>query len=112
MFKAYFRWRMSPLGKELLDALERGDTWKVSKDGEDWEHVKSGIVLWNWSHLLRVGHVPNVDIPDDDRRRLLNVHDQVTLKRAMKKMVRQYRVPAADKVINLLRLSQHKEIKP
>lgn len=112
MFKAYFRWRMSPLGKELLDALERGDTWRVSKDGEDWEHEKSGIVLWNWSHMLRVGVVPNTDITDGERRRLLNVHDQVALKRTMKKMVHQHKTTAAEKVLNLLRLSQHKENQP
>ena len=82
----FMRWRMTPLGRELLEALEK-DEWKISDDNEDWVHVKSGIMLWRLAHAIRVAPTNLDSITDSQRRRLLNTYDQLIIGKRMRKML-------------------------
>lgn len=111
MFKRF----MTPLGRELLEQLNNRSPWHVSGDGEDWTHKPSGVKLYRLAGAtVRVAEVPSVKMSDDARRKLLNVWDQFVLHKAMGRKLSEHREgvreDAADAAINILRLSQHKEV--
>ncbi len=110
MFKRF----MTPLGRELLEQLFNGSEWQVSKDNEDWTHKPSGVQLYKFSPMtVRVARIPNLDVSSDERRKLLNLWDEIILHNAMGHALREHvectKQNAAETAINLLRLSQHKE---
>ena len=104
----FMRWRMTPLGRELLEALEN-DEWKISDDNEDWVHVKSGIMLWRFGHAIHVAPTKLDSLTDRQRRSLLNSYDQLIIGNRMRKMLTEGTTDAHAYVLNLIRLSQHKE---
>lgn len=104
----FMRWRMTPLGRELLEALEN-DEWRISDDNEDWVHVKSGLMLWRLGHAIRVAPTKLDSITDSQRRRLLNTYDQLIIGKRMRTMLTGGTTEAQAYVLNLIRLSQHKE---
>lgn len=104
----FMRWRMTPLGRELLEALEN-DEWKISDDNEDWVHVKSGIMLWRLGSGVRFSPAKLTSLTDRQRRRLLNTYDQLIIGKRMRTMLTGGTTDAQTYVLNLIRLSQHKE---
>jgi len=104
----FMRWRMTPLGRELLEALEN-DEWKISDDNEDWVHVKSGLMLWRLGGGIRFSPAKLTSLTDRQRRHLLNTYDQIILGNSMRTMLTESNKVARGYVLNLIRLSQHKE---
>lgn len=104
----FMRWRMTTLGRELLEALEN-DEWRISDNNEDWLHVKSGLMLWRLGHGIRVAPTKLDSLTDRQRRSLLNSYDQLILGNRMRKMLTEGTTDAQAYVLNLIRLSHHKE---
>ena len=99
--------RMSPLGMELLEAL-REDEWTA--DEYTIKHVKSGIQLWtaNSAEHFRVYTVPNGNLRDAEKEKLLTDDDRLVLYPVMRQLRRKVAAQPADIALNILRLGRMK----
>lgn len=103
---------MTPLGKELLAALYTDD-WEVRGGESEWVHRKSGISLFVGYSRVQLVDTPGLDLTGAERKAALNSFDQRMFikhcKRALARSLSLKKNETANSVLNLLRLSQHKD---
>ena len=109
MFKrlvlAYHRARMTDLGRELEEAMEK-DEWRIGEHRV--EHVASGIDLWignGFKHFKMHSVVP-LRMREHDVEKMLNLHDRKVLWEAVQWMRIRAKQAPKDAVLNLLRLKR------